>query len=225
MLMAPGLCAPNAPGLQPSCALGWVWPGGLFSSFPNSFSSIKFFLAWGWESGSLGLLGIAGSLVLQSLVNSLLLSNMNLKNKTKLLSWSCHSSFKNLAFLWPKMSAFLPALSRFWMGSSLGAVAENLNFSSFPRDSLIYPGQKIPTCLVDFLHLVWRARPLTPWPPLTPYFSSPISVEVATTWSWVRILSCLCCLPLPQFLTLSLRPGSGFSERQNLFCLYLWVPY
>lgn len=118
------------------------------------------------------------------------------------------------------MSAFLNSF-KILDGIKSGSCGRNLNFSSFPRDSLIYPElRKSPACLVDFLHLVWRARPLTPWPPLTPYFSSPISVSGNNTILSQNPGSCLCCLPLPQFLTLSLRPGSGFSERQNLFCLY-----
>lgn len=152
-------------------------------------------------------------------MNSLLLSNMNLKTKQN-ATWSGHSLFKNLAFLWPKMSAFLNPF-KILDGIKSGSCGRNLNLSSSPCDSRTYPElRKSSACLVGFLHLVWHARPLTPWPPLTLYLSSPISVSGNNTILSQNSGSCLCCLPFPEFLTLNLRPGSGFSERQNIFCLY-----
>lgn len=144
---------------------------------------------------------------------------MNLKTKQNAI-WSCHSPFKNLAFLWPKMSAFLNPF-KILDGIKSASCGRNLNFSSSPHDSLTYPElRKSPACLVDFPHLVWHARLFTPWPPLTPFHSSSISVSGNNTTLSQNSGSCLCCLPLPQFLTLNSQPGSDFSERQNIFCLY-----
>ena len=101
---------------------------------------------------------------------------MNLKTKQN-ATWSGHSPFKNLAFLWPKMSAFLNPF-KMLDGIKSGSCGRNLNLSSSPCDSRTYPElRKSPACLVDFLYLVWHASPLTPWPPLTLYLSSPISVS------------------------------------------------
>ena len=96
-------------------------------------------------------------------------------------------------------------------GIKSGSCGRNLNFSSSPHDSLIYPElRKSPACLVDFPHLVWHARLLTSWPPLTPFHSSPISVSGNNTILSQNSESCLCCLP-PSI------PHSQFTARFRLF--------